>query len=501
MEKHEKFLAQVAECKGAFMQVMERKQNPVVIITHHDADGIAAAGILSIALGRLNIPFQARVIKQLALKHLDGILGPNTSQGSKFLIFTDFGSSQLGFLSKHANLRQAMIVDHHPVDGVDAEATKGLVHVNPTMLGIDGDTEISGAGVAYFLAKALHPANEVLAPIALAGALGDGQDVGDNSSLVGLNRVILEDGKRTGLVSESIDLKIPGRYNRPIHLALANTTEPFIPGLSGDENACVEFLKRLKIPLVSPAGKQRMFVDLTKEEKSLLVSSLIEWSLKHGFNPNSIKNIIGNIYVSEKEDARTNLKDLREFASVLNACGRLGKGSIGIAIAMGDRREIFLEGQQHINEFKAKISNYMAWVKRADAIKKQDNLQVIEGGAYIDDAMASVIVGMLLDSKQVSKDIPVLGWACVKEDPELVKVSIRSKADLVQKGLHLGIAIRKTIDEMELDLPCGGNASNASVEIPRLNLERFLKVLGRVVGAQLKLDSGTAPGHTGQPWM
>nr|MDO8117634.1 DHH family phosphoesterase [Candidatus Sigynarchaeota archaeon] len=501
MENHEKFLANVAECKVTFMKVMERKENPVFIITHHDADGIAAAGIMAIALGRLNIPFQARVIKQLSLKHLESILGTNTQQGSKFLIFTDFGSNQLDFLVKHANPSHVLIVDHHPVHGADAEATRGMLHVNPVMFGINGETDVSGAGVAYFFAKALHPANEVLAPLAIVGALGDGQDVGDNSSLVGLNRTILDDGKRLGLVAETIDIKVSGRYNRPVHLALANTTEPFFPGLSGDENACVDFLKKLKIPLVSSGDKQRTVADLAKEEKSTLVSSLIEWSLKHGVNPNSVKNVIGNIYIAEKEDPTTNLKDLREFASILNACGRLGKGGIGLGIAMGDRMEIFLEGQQYINDFKAKIANFMTWIKRTDAIKKHDNLQILEGGEYIDDAMTGTVVGMLLDAKQMSDNLPILGWACLKEDSKIVKISMKAKRDLVQKGLNLGSAMQKTVLEMELDIPCGGNASAASIEIPKINMERFIKVLGRIVGAQLKLDGLKDTGLPGQSWI
>ena len=47
-----------------------------------------------------------------------------------------------------------------------------FVQVNPHLFGIDGATDVSGSGVAYFAAKAVNPANVDLAPIALVGALG-----------------------------------------------------------------------------------------------------------------------------------------------------------------------------------------------------------------------------------------------------------------------------------------------------------------------------------------
>ena len=39
------------------------------------------------------------------------------------------------------------------------------------MFGIDGASDVSGSGVAYFTAKAVNQSNVDLAPIALVGAL------------------------------------------------------------------------------------------------------------------------------------------------------------------------------------------------------------------------------------------------------------------------------------------------------------------------------------------
>ncbi len=67
------------------------------------------------------------------------------------------------------------------------------MQLNPHLYGIDGATDVSGSGVAYFAAKALNPANVDLAPIALVGALGDMQDKYEQRSLKGLNEIIVND--------------------------------------------------------------------------------------------------------------------------------------------------------------------------------------------------------------------------------------------------------------------------------------------------------------------
>ena len=57
------------------------------------------------------------------------------------------------------------------------------MQVNPHLYGIDGATEVSGSGVAYFAAKAVNAENMDLAPIALVGALGDMQDKNEQRQL------------------------------------------------------------------------------------------------------------------------------------------------------------------------------------------------------------------------------------------------------------------------------------------------------------------------------
>ena len=114
--------------------------------------------------------------------------------------------------------------------------------MNPHLFGIDGATDVSGSGVAYFVAKAVNRANVDLAPVALVGALGDMQDKYEQRSLCCLNEIIVNDAVAAGLLKVEKDLTFFGRETRPIHRTLATTTNPFIPGLSGEEDKALAFL-------------------------------------------------------------------------------------------------------------------------------------------------------------------------------------------------------------------------------------------------------------------
>jgi RecJ-like exonuclease len=57
-----------------------------------------------------------------------------------------------------------------------------------------------------------------------------------------------------------------GRETRPVHKAIAYTTSPFIPGLSGEEDECLGFLVNLGIRL-KENDRWRSISDLSAEEK------------------------------------------------------------------------------------------------------------------------------------------------------------------------------------------------------------------------------------------
>jgi len=104
---------------------------------------------------------------------------------------TDFGSGYLDMLQQKLPSSKVLVLDHHQVNGTISNPN--FVQVNPHVFGIDGASNVSGSGIAYFVAKAASQANVDLAPIALVGALGDMQDKYDQRSMQSLNEIIVND--------------------------------------------------------------------------------------------------------------------------------------------------------------------------------------------------------------------------------------------------------------------------------------------------------------------
>src|SRR4030043_508287 len=206
----ERFLASAARAAEAIVETVE-KDGFIHVFSHLDADGVAAAGIMGKALFKLDARFRLRVTQWVDEK----IIGEIISDKPQLVVLTDFGSGYLDLLNEKLPDFKVLILDHHQIIG-NAE-NGNFVHVNPHLHGIDGASDISGSGVAYFLAKAVSTENIDLAPIALVGALGDIQDKYEQKKLRGLNEKIVEDAVNANLLKVEKDLIFFGRDTRPIH--------------------------------------------------------------------------------------------------------------------------------------------------------------------------------------------------------------------------------------------------------------------------------------------
>src|SRR4030065_1553557 len=195
----ENFLASAAIAAKAILETVE-KDGVIHVFSHLDADGVAAAGIIGKALWRLDAQFRIKVTQWVDDKIINEIIASKPH----LVVLTDFGSGYVGLLNEKLPNQKIVILDHHQIVGNNTNT--GGVQLNPHLHGIDGATDVSGSGVAYFAAKAIDPRNVDLAPIALVGALGDMQDRYDQRKLGGLNQLIVDDSVNAKLVSVEKDL-------------------------------------------------------------------------------------------------------------------------------------------------------------------------------------------------------------------------------------------------------------------------------------------------------
>jgi single-stranded-DNA-specific exonuclease len=451
------------------------KENGVIhVFSHLDADGLAAAGIIGRALFRLDARFRIRITQWINDKIVEEIL----SEKPQLIVLTDLGSGYIDLLSEKLSDFRIVILDHHQVSG---EKTANIVHVNPHLHEIDGARDISGSGVTYFAAKAMDKANIDSAPIAVVGALGDMQDKYDQRMLGGLNEKIVEDAKSTGLLTVEKDLIFFGRETRPIHRTLASTTNPFIPGISGEEDKSLAFLVSLDIK-PKHGDKWRALRDLSEEEKKRLCSALADYLLSKGLHY-EVSNLIGHVYILNREEPWTPLRDAREFSVLLNGTGRMDKPSLGVAVCMGDRGSALEEANKVLREYRRTLGKYLGWVmEKTERMEELQNIYVVHGEDFLEDKIVGAI-SSILSSSLPNPEKPLIMYANVKEE-EIAKFSARTVDMVTHKGVNLGevmqVAAEKFLGKG------GGHNIAAGAQVPIKNINPFIRLVDELVGKQLK---------------
>src|SRR5207245_4392705 len=126
------------------------------------------------------------------------------------------------------------------------------------------------------------------------------------------------------------------RQTRTIGRALASTAAPFVPGLSAEEDRCLALLDAVNIP-TTVDDRWRTISDLSIEEKKRLVDKIIQHMISLKLSGEVALELIGSVYTLTKEEPSTPLRDAREYGSLLNACGRMGKQGLGVAMGVWDR--------------------------------------------------------------------------------------------------------------------------------------------------------------------
>ncbi len=463
-----------AETAAKTIRETVKQDGLIQVFSHLDADGVAAAGIIGKALFRLDARFRIRITQWIENK----ILGDVLSDKPQLIIFTDLGSGYVDLLSQKLSDFKIIILDHHQIVG---QESGGFVHVNPHLFGLDGARDISGSGVAYFVAKALDKVNVDLAPVAVVGALGDLQDKYEQRMLGGLNEKIVEDATASGLLTVEKDLMFFGRETRPILKALASTTTPFIPGISGEEEKSLAFLKSLGIEPKN-GDKWRALRDLTDDEKKRLCSKLAEHLVSMGLHY-QVSSLVGHVYTLTREEPWTPLRDAREFAVLLNGTGRMDKAGLGVAVCMGDRASALEEANRVLEDYRRNINKYLGWVmEKPERIKEFVNIYVVYGEDFINDKMVGAI-SSILTSSLPNPEKPLIAYANLQEEG-IAKISARTMETVISKGVNLGEIMQVAAEKFRGK--GGGHNIAAGAQVPIEEINNFIAAVDELVGKQLK---------------
>ena len=445
-----------------------RKSREVHIVTHIDADGISAGAIASETLKRLGKENSLECVKQLDEMVLKRLLDEN----HELVWFTDLGS---GISTSYPEINKA-ITDHH----VCPEDSDFSFHLNPHLFSRDGSYDLSGAGATYLVAKAVDKKNLDLSALAIVGACGDLQDK-KFCKLHGTNREILKDGEKAGVLQSRMDIRYFGRETRPLAKLLQYSNDPFIPGLSRREDACISFLQNLHIRL-KDGDYWRRWVDLDKDERQKIISSIAQMLLTKGFGYKTAERIVGEIYILNKEERGTELHDAKEFATLLNSTARYGQHEVGLNVCLGDRDEALKKALNLLKGHRFNLVEGLQFAKEEE-IQKRTFVQFFHAKEGIRDTIIGIVTNMLLNSEDVDSSVPLLGFAYTENGD--VKVSARATQALIDKGLNLSSALKHAAKE--LNGVGGGHDIAAGATIPKGKEEEFLEIVEKEIKNQLVL--------------
>ena len=456
------------------------KRNFIRIVSHVDADGLSAASILCRALRSLEVPFRIRIEKQFD----EALVADLALEDDSLIIFADLGSGNLDLIKTKLSANEIIVLDHHQPINVDSTIPR-LCHVNPHLYGFDGSREISAAGVTYLVAKALDGSNIDLASLAVVGALGDAQDLTEKRTLVGLNNDIVKDAIDSGYLSAETDLIFYGRETRPIYKAIAYTTNPYIPGLSGEEDECYGFLVNLGINL-KENDRWRAINDLSVEDKQKIYSEIAKHLSNRG-SPNGVDlDLIGTVYTMVREERWTPLRDAREYASLLNACGKMKKNGLGVAVGFGNRGEMLDEAQLLFADYKKTLSRHIDWLsKNPGRVQRLENINVIDGSGVIDELMISTIASILSSNNFCDNGKPVI--AITMTEDKTVKASGRVSDVHRYEGLNLGILFQEAASRFSGR--GGGHVAAAGAQLPKGIEAEFIKLIDQQVASCCSVGS------------
>lgn len=446
-----------------------------LLLSHYDADGLSAVGILGSSLARMKADFQVRVIKEL---------DPQTLEDAQrcepdFMVLTDIGSGYLEGLAQTAERHQVLVIDHHPPSG---KPPRALFQVNPHEFGVDGATEISAAGLAYLVARSISPANIDLSVLAVVGALGDMQDKNKERRLRGPNELLVQDAVNCGRVKTDRDLLFFGRETRPIHRALALTTTPYLPHLTGEEDSCAALLASRKISL-KDGERWRTISDLSHQEKQTLLSAIVELLVSKGFKGSRALELIGTVYTLTDEPAGSPTRDAREFSSMLNACGRMDRQGLAVSVCLGERGPILDEIQEVVTGYRKTLAEYMNWLSGTpSAVLELEAICVVRGEDKVAENMTGALSSILSSAGRLKPNKATVVAARSRDGG--VKISARAPEALLMKGVDLGVALQRAA--AALGGFGGGHNVAAGAHIRSRNAEELYQLIDRLVLEQMK---------------
>jgi RecJ-like exonuclease len=434
-----------------------------IVVTHIDADGLASGSTVFASLVRRGADATLRSLPDLDPRRIRELADAKYD----FYVFTDLASALVEELEDAFDGR-FLIIDHHQLAEKDLRKPSVL---NAWQYGYDGGREACSSTMAYLFATAVDETNVDLSYLSVVGAVADRQDAGRGRSLTALNRNALDAAVTAGLVTVANDLTLTGRQTRPVHEAIALTSSPYLQGLTGSKDAVLSTLIQAGIKLQDGA-RWRTISELSAEEKMKLTEVIAGAISSSGGATDAMAGLVGEVYNLQYEDPLTPLRDAREFATLLNACGRMGAAGVGMAICLGDRGEALKAATKILSEYRLGISSAVQGLMGdSSRLELHGRLVLVRASGLVDERLLGPVTS-IITSNPAFKDKVVV--ALTNSGDSELKVSSRV-GDSFEGEVNLGVTLREAAEAV--NGVGGGHTMAAGAKIPSSAASSFSRLV------------------------
>ncbi len=252
--------------------------------------------------------------------------------------------------------------------------------------------------------------------------------------------------------------------------------DPYIPEISGSESASVQFLQELGIPVKKEDGSWRTISDLNIEEQRKLATGIIKERIR-GDHENP-EYIFGDVY--ELLDKSGEFRDANEFATMLNACGKMGEADLGVSLCMNGERA-FEKIRGILEKYRREVGKAMNWihsnVNNPEIVKRMKGIYVLTGSNVSEHLISNAI--SIVNHSGILPEKPLFGFA---DSEEGVKISARASDSLVEKGLKLNELMGEISGKLGGE--GGGHLGAAAAIIPKEKEEEFINEVEGFLGGK-----------------
>jgi len=434
MLEEKRLTTEVRNIAKDFLKEIENK--PLQVISHFDTDGITSAAIITKALRRLDKSFDLRIVKNLTKEIIQEL------PKNKVTLFLDLASGSLEEI-KNSEIEKVFIVDHHEVQ---KEIPSNIRIVNPELWDKE---KISGSGMTYLFCREIDEKNKDSAKLAVLGTIGDCLE----KDLDAVNHGILTEGeikRKKGLMIYPA--------TRPINRVLEYSSDPFIPGVTGNSAGIIELLRDAEL---SPEnGKYKSLMELTEEESRKLITAIM---LR---NP-EIKNkeLLGDLYLIK---IFNKLEDAREISAKINACSRNGNSDVALRFCLEDSKAKKEAEAIHVKYRQQLLSGIKYAQEEAEKIEGKGYM-ILNAKDQIKDTIIGTITSILSHSPIYDQETIIIGMAY---DKEKLKISARSVG---RKGRNLREVLSNSL--VQFDCEVGGHEFAAGATIDKTHEQEFITSL------------------------